>query len=115
MFNHEKLDVYQMAVRFDALLSTVLPKRGFRSLRDQLERASGSVMACIAEGAGRWAPAEKRHFYGIARGSATECAAHLDALRNRQLIQLERYQECRKLLLGIVKILSKLSAPSENP
>jgi hypothetical protein len=51
----EKLDVYQMAVRFDALVCKLLPR--LVSLR----------------------PAgEKRHFYGIARGSATECAAHLD-------------------------------------
>jgi four helix bundle protein len=114
MFNHDKLDVYRMAVRFDETISTILPKRGYRSLRDQLERSSSSVMACIAEGAGRWALAEKRHFYGIARGSATECAAHLDALRNRRLIQPDQYVECRSLLLRIVKILSKLSAPVDD-
>jgi four helix bundle protein len=72
-------------------------------------------MACIAEGAGRWPPAEKRHFYGIARGSATECAAHLDALRNRGLVGAADYQECRKLLLSIVRILTKLSAPPQDP
>jgi four helix bundle protein len=111
MFSHEKLDVYRMAVRFDDILCRILPKRGHRSLREQAERASNSIMACIAEGAGRWPAAEKRHFYGIARGSATECAAHLDALRNRQLILARDYEECRAILLSIVKILSKLSAP----
>ena len=115
MFNHEKLDVYRMAVQFDKMLCAILPKRGSRALRDQAERASGSVMACIAEGAGRWPAAEKRHFYGIARGSATECAAHLDALRNRKLLSPEQYDECRSLLLSIVKILSKLSQPPSEP
>src|SRR5262245_36409103 len=100
MFSHEKLDVYRMAVQLDRTFYALLPKRGFRALRDQVERASSSVVACIAEGAGRWAPAEKRHFYGIARGSATECAAHLDTLRNRRLVSPRLYDECRELLLS---------------
>src|SRR5262245_33395756 len=108
MFNHEKLDVYQLALRFDALMVKLLSRRGARVLRDQIERASSSVMACIAEAAGRWPPAEKRHFYGIARGSATECAAHVDALRNRGIINASDYRECRQLLLSIVSILTKL-------
>jgi four helix bundle protein len=72
-------------------------------------------MASIAEGAGRWPGAEKRHFYGIARGSATECAAHLDVLRNRKLISPQHYDDCRALLLSIVKILTKLSQPPSEP
>jgi four helix bundle protein len=115
MFNHERLDVYRMAVQFDAMILKLLPRRGLRALKDQLERASCSVMACIAEGAGRWAPAEKRHFYSIARGSATECAAHLDALRNRQKIRPSDYQECRNVLLSIVRILTKLSINHPEP
>src|SRR5690349_18533748 len=103
MFNHDKLDVYRLAVRYDELLCRILPKRGFRWLRDQAEQASGSVMANIAEGAGRWRPGEKRHFYGIARGSATESAAHLDALKNRKLVQDIDYDAARILLLSIVK------------
>jgi four helix bundle protein len=115
MFNHEKLDVYRMAVRFDRLVVKLVPRRGSRVLREQIERASSSVMACIAEGAGRWPSAEKRHFYGIARGSATECAAHLDALKNRGAISVTDYEECRELLLSIVKIMTTLSAPPKEP
>jgi four helix bundle protein len=109
MFSHEGLDVYRMAVRFDAFICKLVPRRGCRALRDQIERASASILACIAEGSGRWAPAEKRHFYGIARGSATECAVLLDALRNRDLINPHDYEECRRT--SIVRILSKLAAP----
>ena len=80
MFSHEKLEVYRMAVSFDAIVGKLLPRRGSRALREQMERASSSVMACIAEGAGRWPPAEKRHVYGIARGSAAapQHRPHLD-------------------------------------
>ena len=79
-----------------------------------MDRASGSVVACIAEGAGRRAPTEKRHFYAIARGSATECAALLELLRNRVALKAETYRECRSLL-SVVRILSVLSAPPPKP
>jgi four helix bundle protein len=98
----------------DAIVGKLLPHRGHRAARDQLERASASVLACIAEGAGRWLPGEKRHFYSIARGSAAECAAHLDILRNRKLINTEDYADSRDLLLNVVRILTKLSTPP-NP
>ncbi len=91
MFNHEKLDVYRMAVSFDSFVGKLLPRRGARSIREQLERASCSVMACIAEGAGRWA----------------------DALRNRGMVSVADYQHCRELLLSIVRILTRLSAPRD--
>jgi four helix bundle protein len=112
MFDHERLDVYRMAVEFDGTVCKLLPRRGHAALRDQIERASASVMANIAEGAGRWAPGEKRHFYGIARGSATECVALLDALKNRGCVSDQARETCRDLLMNIVRILSKLCAPN---
>jgi four helix bundle protein len=112
MFDHERLDVYQLAATFDATIWKLLPRRGHRALRDQIERASSSVLACIAEGAGRWSPGEKRHFYAIARGSATECVALLDALKNRDCVSDQDYDRCRDLLSRIVQMLSKLSPPA---
>jgi four helix bundle protein len=112
MFDHERLDVYRIAVEFDGAVCKLLPRRGHGALRDQMERASASVMANIAEGAGRWAPAEKRHFYGIARGSATECVALLDALKNRSCVSDQGRETCRVLLMNIVRILSRLCAPN---
>ena len=82
-FDHERLEVYQLALAFDGELHIALPRRGMRALRDQLERASLSVVANIAEGAGRVGVKDKRRFYAIARGSATEVAALLDVLRAR--------------------------------
>ena len=49
---HERLEVYVIALRFHALASDLLPRRGCRTLRDQLERASLGVVLNIAEGAG---------------------------------------------------------------
>jgi four helix bundle protein len=117
MFEHERLEVYRFAVEFDELIVKRLPKRGNRAIREQLERASLSIMLNIAEGAGRFAPAEKRRFYAIARGSATECAACVDALSTRSIIDDDTRAKARKLLLSLVRMLSRLatSAPWPEP
>jgi len=60
--DHERLEVYQHALQFHALAITLVPQRGLRTLRDQLERASLGVVLCIAEGAGRTSGADKRRF-----------------------------------------------------
>jgi four helix bundle protein len=115
MFDHEKLNVYGLAKRFDDLIAGLGGLRGHRALRDQIDRASVSILACIAEGAGRRSPADKRRFYSMARGSATECAAHLDAMKHRRLIPDSLYSDGRAVLLSLVRMLSRLSAPPPTP
>src|SRR4051794_28087128 len=46
-------------------------------LRDQIRRASVSIMANIAEGHGRRSNSEFSNFLNIARGSAHEVQSHL--------------------------------------
>jgi four helix bundle protein len=110
-FDHERLEVYQVAVEFHALACTLIASRGLRNLRDQLERASLRVVLCIAEGAGRTSQPDKRRYYEMARGSATESAAALDVLRVRRLIDPDRYGAARDLALRLVQMLSRLCAP----
>jgi four helix bundle protein len=79
--NFRSLEVYQLAVRFlpvAAGLADVLPSR-YSSLADQLRRASVSSSLNIAEGSGNNTAADHRRYYSIARGSAMECAAVVDA------------------------------------
>ena len=47
-------------------------------LRNQLERASSSIVLNLAEGQGRRTTADQRHFFTIAYGSAKECKAILE-------------------------------------
>ena len=108
LFDHERLHVYQVAVQLDGQIHVALPRRGHRELREQLGRASLSIIANIAEGAGRTAPKDKRRFYAIARGSATESAALLDVLLARKLVTAEVHQQARKRLLRIVQMLTRL-------
>jgi four helix bundle protein len=89
----------------------LVPQRGARHIRDQLERASLSVVLCIAEGAGRCGVKDKRRFYAMARGSATECAAILDVLRVRGIASVEGCRRSRAVAVRLVQMLSRLCAP----
>ena len=105
----DRLEVYGVAREFDALAVRVLPRRGCASLRDQLERASASIVLNIAEGAGRFARPEKAHFYLIARGSAMECAGALDIALSRGLLGAPAHRHGRGLLARIIQMLTRLA------
>ena len=109
-FDHERLDVYRLAIEFLSLadqLIDALP-RGNSSLADQLQRAATSVVLNIAEGAGEFSGLEKARFYRMAKRSATECAAALDILRVRKLSEEAVLGSGREALLRIVSMLVKL-------
>ena len=82
----ERLDCYRVAIEFQTLAARVLSNRRVGALRDQLDRASVSIVLNLAEGAGRRTLPDKAQFFAIARGSATECAAVLDLLLARGLV-----------------------------
>ncbi len=86
MFDHEKLDVYQLELKFLAWATEFLVELGDtpspvnkRELTDQLDRASLSALLNTAEGNGRRQGKQRAKFFDDARGSAIECAACLDA------------------------------------
>lgn len=66
-------------------LCSRLPSRA-RSLRDQIERASESVALNFVEGCGRSSPADRAHFFTVARGSAYEVSAAIDTALIRRLV-----------------------------
>jgi four helix bundle protein len=107
-FDHQRFDVYRVALEFQALVPRLVPRRGIAGLRDQLDRASSSILLNIAEGTGRFARAEKASFYLIARGSATECAAILDVLATRGLIDAGLYRHAHGLLVRVAQMLTRL-------
>ena len=110
MFSFEGLDVYQRSIEFLALsvqIVEALP-RGHAGLADQLRRAALSIPLNIAEGAGRAGDRDAAHHRSIARGSAMECAAILDACRVLSIVDDERLQHGRALLIRMVQMLSKL-------
>jgi four helix bundle protein len=99
-FAFEKLIVYQRAVDFAdtiAALTESFP-RGCYYLTDQLNRASLSVAANLAEGDGRFTKADRKHFFAIARGSVQECVPLLELARRRGLILDDRHSSLKNQL-----------------
>jgi len=110
MLSFQRLDVYQRAIEFLALVYDVVDAlpRGHADRADQLSRAAESVVRNIAEGAGRWSEADSANRYKIARGEAMECAASLDVMRLRKVITDAQYARGVQLLEGVVAMLTKM-------
>jgi four helix bundle protein len=113
VFGFERLDVYQRGVEFVALAARIIQALpgGQHPLADQLKRAALSVPVNVAEGVGRTSLADRRRHYAIARGSAMECGAILDACRVLELAPTELLRQGRALLIRIVSMLTRLCRP----
>ena len=108
--HHEQLDAYK-AIEFLALATTILARfpKGKGVMRDQLRRASLSIPLNIAEGYGKRTTPDRNKFYDIARGSAHECGAVLDASAILKLVDEEHFLRGKTLLVRIVQMLVKMS------
>jgi four helix bundle protein len=107
LFDHEKLEVYQLSRELNRLLTVLLDElpRGHAEPKDNLRRAGRSITRNIAEGAGKWKLPDKVHFYHIARGSATECASCLDELVDTAGVSEGRVHPLKLVLSRIVAML----------
>ena len=110
MLSFQRLDVYQRSIQFLAFASELVEElpRGNSERADQLIRAAEAVPRNIAEGAGRWSKVDMAKHYKIARGEAMECAASLDVLKVRHLIEQIRYERGIELLEAVVAMLTKI-------
>ncbi len=84
----------------------IFPK-GHGVLLDQLKRAALSIPLNIAEGTGK-SGRDARRFYGIARGSAFECAALVDVMEVQGWISEKEARKGRSLLERIGAMLTKM-------
>ena len=116
-FDHEKLDVYQLELRFISWVTGLLAKVKQHStnariseVSDQLDRASLSSLLNTAEGNGRRQRQTRAKFFDDARGSATECAGCLDVLVAKGACTEQEINEGKEMLLRITSMLTKLIA-----
>lgn len=109
--NHSNLMVYQRALNLvqDIRRSTRNVGMDWSTL-DQITRASLSITANIAEGAGRKGPRERIQFYHIARSSAAETYSHFEVIapeRNVDPLKLDCWKaeliEVSKMLYGLIR------------
>ena len=107
--------MYRAALDFVVLAEDAIQHlpRGRSHLADQLHRAAVSIVLNIAEGAGKFSKPDKRRFYVIARGSATECAAIFDILLRFSAVLADAQADAKKKLVRIASMLIKLAKSLE--
>ncbi|MSP58831.1 MAG: four helix bundle protein [Myxococcales bacterium] len=69
----------------------------------------------IAEGAGRFGAPDGARFYSIARGSAMECKAIVDAVAVLQLAEEYTRRQAMELLTRIVEMLTRMCRRADPP
>lgn len=115
MFDFEKLIAYQKARDVNKKIQKLLiEKKVSAFLRDQLYRASISMVINIAEGTGKLSKCDRKNFYVISRGSVFECASLLEMLcdekilNNQELDNLKNdLEEVSRLLSGLINSFTK--------
>ena len=115
LFDHEKLEVYHESLAFVRWLEPVMQKVP-RSLavRDQLDRASTSIVLNLAEGNGKFTAPDRCRFFDISRGSALECAAALDILVSHGRFEPDDVAAGKNRLRRIVSMLVGLIKANSN-
>jgi four helix bundle protein len=109
---HEKLDVWKKSIDFVVALykaTESFPKDEKFGLTSQLRRASVSIPANIAEGAGRKSDREFAHFLSNSQGSASEVDTELLIAHRLTLLPESEYLKLRSSLDEIGRMLTGLS------
>jgi four helix bundle protein len=114
MFDFENLEVYRKAKTFNATVNkSVLRIETLDGVtKNQLRRASLSVVLNIAEGTSRFSKPDRKNFCLIARGSVFECVAVFDILRDSGQLSTEEFavlystaEEMSKMLFAMIRNL----------
>jgi four helix bundle protein len=116
-FFSKSLEVYQKALTFAERVSSLTEHfpRGHWYIADQLNRASLSISLNIAEGNGRWTEADRRNFFGIARGSVHECVPLIELCRRKGLLADSDCADFKGELETIAKMLAGLIGARRRP
>ena len=110
--DHERLDVYRLAVEFAAVVGELIDSGPLKNCKlspvKHLDDSARSTVNNIAEGNGKRSLNDRCRFFDIARGSALECASCLDLLVARKRLEAAHAAVGKAMLVRIVSMLSKL-------
>jgi len=90
-FRFEELTIYQDAQAFRKLCQSANQRLSSFSLKNQIDRATLSVILNIAEGAGRATALDFARFLKLATGSISETVAAFDVACREQSIDQEQF------------------------
>jgi four helix bundle protein len=96
-----KLDVYRLADELSDFVWNDFddwPEKAQRTIGYQIIRSSDSIAANIAEGYGRFTPADRKRFYRFSRGSFEETKAWLRKAIRRKIIPQDQVEKYTKII-----------------
>jgi four helix bundle protein len=97
----EDVQAWQKAREMTKIVYEITAEKSFArdyGLSSQIQRASVSIMANIAEGFGRHSDKEFANFLSIAHGSASEVQSHLYVALDLNLIDQKTFERLYSLL-----------------
>ncbi len=116
MFPYEQLEVYKKAFQTNQKVYRLL-KQNMRIvgyIKNQLGRASLSIMLNIAEGSAKFSAKDRRNFFVIARGSVFECSSLICFLHNEGEItddfKNELYNSLNEISMILYTMIKNLEA-----
>jgi four helix bundle protein len=110
LFDHEDLDVYQLALQLIAWLEPMLPVFSCSAdLKAKLDKSTTSVVLNIAEGNGRFTGTDQAAFYEIAYKATVQSASLIDLAAADGVAEVLRVEQGRERLRRIAAMLSALS------
>jgi four helix bundle protein len=125
MRNFQKLEVWKKAHELTLAiyrLSAKFPSQERYGLTSQLQRASASIGANLAEGCGRETDADYKRFVQMASGSACEVEYHLILARDLALIDGPSHaalsadiNEIKRMLCGLTQYLENEISTTRVP
>ncbi len=109
---YEEIQAWQKAHDVTLLVYRITSNTDFSKdfgLKDQIRRASVSIMANIAEGHGRKTNAEFANFLNIARGSVAETQSHLYVAVGLKYINKKDFEQIYQMLTEISRMTLSLA------
>jgi four helix bundle protein len=116
MFSYEKLEVYKKAYEANKNVYRLLKENQIIMpyIKNQLGRASLSIMLNIAEGSAKFSDKDRRNFFITARGSVFECSSLINFLYDEgEILAIfqenlySSYEEISRILFTMIKNLEK--------
>lgn len=115
MFEFQNLEVYKKAKKFHLESKKLLRLIPLDKIeRDQLYRASFSIVLNIAEGSGRLSKKDRRNFFVVSRASVFECASIFDVLHDSNEINQDTFDSFLKKADELSRILYSMIKNLEN-
>ncbi|QQS35600.1 MAG: four helix bundle protein [Ignavibacteriales bacterium] len=110
-FDHEKLLVNQISLEFIEWIQPILSKLDYRSdIRNQLERASNSILLNIAEGNGKYTSKDRCRYFDISKGSVLESSSCIDIIfikknidQDEKTFGKQKLKEIFSMLIGLIR------------